>query len=192
MLSAYVDGDRQVVVTVLTLSARVSDQAAPAPAAKPTEPVGSKPTPQAVPSPPPSEEPCDVVVKSIPEGAEILLDGKYVGHTPSTLRVAAGEHTIAVRRSGFLLWQRTLAVIAGANVTVNASLRGERKGLSHDQITELLAGGVPNTRLIQLVEERGVDFPWSGETEQKLRNAGAQETLIKAIRAAAEKSTTPP
>ena len=35
-----------------------------------------------------------VEVKSNPDGAEITVDGKYMGSTPSTLRLAPGDHKI--------------------------------------------------------------------------------------------------
>jgi hypothetical protein len=63
-----------------------------------------------------------VVVKSTPEGAEISIDGKFVGSTPSTLRLAAGEHNISIEKSGFKSWQRTMTVNTSGSVTVDATL----------------------------------------------------------------------
>jgi hypothetical protein len=64
-------------------------------------------------------------VKSTPDGADIGVDDKYVGNTPSTLKLAAGDHKIKLERSGFKTWEKTLAVSAGAVVTVNAILDKE-------------------------------------------------------------------
>src|SRR6266436_1042662 len=36
-----------------------------------------------------------VVIKSTPDGADIAIDGKFVGSTPSTISLKVGEHTIA-------------------------------------------------------------------------------------------------
>jgi hypothetical protein len=66
--------------------------------------------------------PSTVAVKSTPEGAEISIDGKFVGSTPSTLRLAAGEHSIVIEKSGFKSWQRTMTVNTSGNVTVDATL----------------------------------------------------------------------
>jgi PEGA domain len=61
-------------------------------------------------------------IKSTPDGAEITVDDKYMGSTPSTLRLAPGDHQVKLEKSGFTTWQKTLTVTAGASATVNASL----------------------------------------------------------------------
>jgi hypothetical protein len=63
-----------------------------------------------------------VSLSSDPSGADIELDGSFVGNTPSDLQVAEGEHTIAVKKSGFKDWQRTMKVSSGSNVHLNAEL----------------------------------------------------------------------
>src|SRR5438876_3445031 len=42
-----------------------------------------------------------VEVKSTPDGADITVDDKYMGSTPSTLKLAAGDHKIKLEKSGF-------------------------------------------------------------------------------------------
>lgn len=49
-------------------------------------------------------------------------------------------------------------------------------------IDALRIGGLTLQELIQLVRERGVDFPVTPETEAELRNAAAQRELIDAVR----------
>ena len=66
---------------------------------------------------------CAVTVKSDPEGADITIDGKYSGSTPSTLRLGAGSHLLAVAKGGFSPWQRTISIDAGGDVTVDATLQ---------------------------------------------------------------------
>jgi len=66
---------------------------------------------------------CAVTIKSSPVGADITIDGKYSGSTPSTLELAAGSHVIEVGETGFTSWTRTIAVNAGGNVTVDATLK---------------------------------------------------------------------
>ncbi|HSP61553.1 MAG TPA: PEGA domain-containing protein, partial [Pyrinomonadaceae bacterium] len=63
-----------------------------------------------------------VVIKSTPDGAEITIDGKLVGTTPSTVQLTTGEHTIAIDKSGFKQWQRTITVTAGGAINLEASL----------------------------------------------------------------------
>jgi hypothetical protein len=64
----------------------------------------------------------DVAVTSTPAGADIELDGTFVGSTPSTITVTAGDHTIKLKRSGFTLWERTIKV-SGGNIQISAELQ---------------------------------------------------------------------
>ncbi len=59
---------------------------------------------------------------STPSGAEIDLDGRFVGHTPSEIAVSAGTHVVVFSMPGFAQWKRELTVAAGSvavNVTVS-------------------------------------------------------------------------
>ena len=67
-----------------------------------------------------------VDIKSTPEGAEITVDEKFMGSTPSSLRLAAGDHKIRLEKSGFKTWERTLTVGAGATATVDAALEKQQ------------------------------------------------------------------
>jgi hypothetical protein len=67
-------------------------------------------------------DPVSVAIKSTPDGADITIDGKFVGSTPSTLKLSLGDHTISVGSSGFKNWQRTMTLSAGSDVTLNAAL----------------------------------------------------------------------
>jgi hypothetical protein len=91
----------------------------------PKSPEAASPvTPQPA-SRPPAPAPSElsvVQVGSTPEGADITVDGKYVGNTPSSLRLASGDHRISIEKAGFQLWQRTLAVHPGGNITIDATL----------------------------------------------------------------------
>lgn len=59
-----------------------------------------------------------------PAGAEITLDGKYVGSTPSQIAVGVGNHVVEFSLAGFAPWKRDLAVVAGSGaVTVSAALQ---------------------------------------------------------------------
>jgi hypothetical protein len=63
-----------------------------------------------------------VEIKSTPAGAEITVDDKFMGNTPASLRLAAGDHKIKLEKSGFKIWERTLTVGAGATTTVDPTL----------------------------------------------------------------------
>jgi hypothetical protein len=52
---------------------------------------------------------------------EIEVDGNFVGNTPSTVSVAAGQHTIAVKKKGFAPWSRTM-MVSGGSVRLKADL----------------------------------------------------------------------
>jgi hypothetical protein len=60
---------------------------------------------------------------STPLGAEITLDGNYVGSTPSEINVSAGTHTVVLSMPGFARWKRDLTVVPGSDLTVGAILQ---------------------------------------------------------------------
>jgi hypothetical protein len=60
-------------------------------------------------------------ISSDPAGADIELDGNFVGNTPSSVGVAAGEHTLRVSRSGYKLWERKLRSSTG-NIKIAVAL----------------------------------------------------------------------
>ena len=60
-------------------------------------------------------------ITSNPAGAEISVDGNFVGDTPSELAVATGVHTITISKHGYKPWERKLTV-SGGKVSVAAEL----------------------------------------------------------------------
>lgn len=62
-----------------------------------------------------------VAIDSTPPGADIDVDGNFVGNTPSTVDVAPGSHEITVKKQGFVDWTRKLSV-TGGNIHLNAEL----------------------------------------------------------------------
>jgi hypothetical protein len=60
---------------------------------------------------------------STPAGAEITVDGKYVGSTPSALSLSVGTHAVQVSLPGFMEWKRQLPVTSRSELTVNAVLQ---------------------------------------------------------------------
>ena len=63
-----------------------------------------------------------LVIKSDPEAAEITIDGKFVGTTPSTIQLKPGDHTVLIEKTGFKTWQKTISVTAGSSATLSATL----------------------------------------------------------------------
>jgi hypothetical protein len=61
-------------------------------------------------------------VDSTPPGADIEVDGSFVGSTPSDVQVAEGDHTVVVKKSGFKSWERKLKSSAGSSVHISAEL----------------------------------------------------------------------
>ena len=62
-----------------------------------------------------------LAVSSTPAGAEIDVDGNFVGSTPSSVPVTLGNHSISVSKNGYGTWQRTIRV-SGGTVNVAADL----------------------------------------------------------------------
>lgn len=62
-----------------------------------------------------------LAIASNPAGADIEVDGGFVGNTPSTVTVTPGSHQIVVKKKGFVDWTKTLNV-TGGNVSLNAEL----------------------------------------------------------------------
>lgn len=60
-------------------------------------------------------------VTSIPSGADIELDGKFIGTTPTSVSIPQGEHSICVTKAGHRNWERKLSV-QGDDQEVNAEL----------------------------------------------------------------------
>lgn len=90
----------------------------------------SKFTPQSAPAVAAASAPaaasCSLVVASTPSGADIEIDGGFVGNTPSTVTVLAGSHQVVVKKAGFTDWSRTLNV-TGGTINLNATLDAATK-----------------------------------------------------------------
>jgi hypothetical protein len=108
--------------------------AAPAPSA-PAEPAATapeipakKPTPDSEKSSSDASLACTspsgacVNFVSEPQGADIYVDGKFAGNTPSALNLAAGSHDIRIESGKLKPWTRNLDVTAGSKITVRATL----------------------------------------------------------------------
>jgi hypothetical protein len=63
---------------------------------------------------------CDFT--STPPGAEISVDWRYVGNTPSEIGLSAGTHIVVISMPGFAEWKRELTVGSDSQVNVAATL----------------------------------------------------------------------
>lgn len=78
-------------------------------------------------STPPASELVPVSITSIPEGADIEIAGKFVGNTPSTIRLKPGDHRITVRKSGYTVWERDISIQLGDSITLSPTLDRENR-----------------------------------------------------------------
>jgi hypothetical protein len=63
-----------------------------------------------------------VTILSTPEGADISVDGSFVGNAPAALKLSPGKYNIGVTQNGYKPWNRELSVISGSEVKLNAAL----------------------------------------------------------------------
>jgi hypothetical protein len=61
-------------------------------------------------------------LESSPSGADIEIDGNFVGSTPSDIQVSEGEHVISVKKAGFTNWERRVKINSGSNIHLSAEL----------------------------------------------------------------------
>jgi hypothetical protein len=64
-------------------------------------------------SAPLSQAQASLIIESTPPGADIEVDGGFVGNTPSTVTITPGSHEIVVKKAGFADWSRKLNVTGG-------------------------------------------------------------------------------
>ena len=63
-----------------------------------------------------------VSFSSEPNGADIYIDGKFVGQTPATISVQPGTHVVLVKATGRKNWQRDLEVLKDSQVALRPVL----------------------------------------------------------------------
>jgi hypothetical protein len=59
---------------------------------------------------------------SSPDGAEIEVEGAFVGSTPRSKSVKPGEYRVVMKKKGFKDWERKVAVSAGESLKILAEL----------------------------------------------------------------------
>jgi len=92
-ITAFVEGDMHLDMTKFGVAASTT--------AAPNAPSGSI-------------APTTVSIDSTPAGADIEIDGAFVGNAPSTVTIAAGNHDIVIKKKGFADWSKKLNVTGGS------------------------------------------------------------------------------
>jgi len=67
--------------------------------------------------------PVKVPILSEPAGADVLVDGVFVGDTPlPAFSMSPGDHVVELKRAGFVVWNRTIRITANTPTHINATL----------------------------------------------------------------------
>ena len=84
----------------------------------------AQPPASGVPQPCPSAAEAEgmVALASTPTGADVNVDGNFVGDAPAKLMLKPGNHTIAVSLAGYKVWSRDLTALGGSEVSLTANL----------------------------------------------------------------------
>ena len=61
-----------------------------------------------------------VTISSVPDAAEIYIDGKFHGNTPATVRLSAGSHTILLKSTGLPDYSRAMEIPKASKLTLKA------------------------------------------------------------------------
>jgi len=73
---------------------------------------------------------------STPPDAEIQVDGKYLGNTPSEelTSLPAGRHTIVIKKLGYQRWEQRIALATGDDRTISADLELQPRDIVNGRI----------------------------------------------------------
>lgn len=102
-ITAYVDGDTVFVPVAETAPAALAQET---PIAAPTQ----------------------LTLVSIPDGADVEIDGAFVGSTPSTITLASGDHTVRVSKKGYQTYEKNLHT-SGGKINLHADLEATTKNV---------------------------------------------------------------
>jgi hypothetical protein len=116
----------EVQATLKPVSKESGGEAGPLPAAKQNSANESRaekaPSARTFSSAPAGSESGVLTLSCDTDGAEIYIDGKFVGDTPSTISLVSGTHQIAIKAKGKKDWKREIEVMKGSQVTLHPVL----------------------------------------------------------------------
>jgi hypothetical protein len=95
------------------------------------------------------------------------------------MRRATNRALFAVLSAVFLAFLMTTVVRTPA--------AQKSKPLNEQEVLELLEGGVPSARVSEIVDDRGIDFDFTPEIEQRVRDAGGADDVVAALRRASQR-----
>lgn len=82
-----------------------------------------------------------VLISTTPPGADVYVDGAFVGNAPCKQVLSPGKHIIQVTSAGYKAWTRDLGVTGGSEANLSAVL--EKAGASSD--ANAVAAPAPST-----------------------------------------------
>ena len=125
-VTAYISGDVKLDIAKFQ-PAPLVPAAPPVPATQQVPTASPAATPNAGHTDPVSPDQAaaaELEVSSTPDGADIEIDGNFVGSTPSTVGVAAGPHQLSLKKAGFKPWERKITVSNG-HIKIDATLESQ-------------------------------------------------------------------
>jgi len=127
-VTAYISGDVKLDIAKFQ-PAPLVPAAPPVPATQQVPTASPAATPNAghTDTPPVSPDQAaaaELEMSSTPDGADIEIDGNFVGSTPSTVGVAAGPHQLSLKKAGFKPWERKITVSSG-HIKIAATLESQ-------------------------------------------------------------------
>lgn len=72
-------------------------------------------------------EPVTITISSVPEGADVEIDGVFLGNSGSDFSVTPGVHEIAVTLAGYDVWKKKVKVQDGLAFTANLSKKVDQR-----------------------------------------------------------------
>ncbi len=126
-------------------------------------------------------------VSTRPGNAQAYLNDEFRGTSSAegNLTISAlrpGTYRLRFSSLGYTESARTVELKAGETATIEAKLEpAGPKPLALAEIEEALTNGLPPKGITKLVNQYGVDFVLTKETEQRLRGKGADSDLLLAI-----------
>jgi hypothetical protein len=86
-----------------------------------------------------------VSIVSVPDNAQVQIDGKISGYTPLKLKIPAGDHTLLLSKQGYLEKSLPIKVYAGYKLTAATKLGKTEEKIEETQ--QLAVLGVEETNL---------------------------------------------